>query len=94
MVDLDFQRGGQPGLVERERLAGKLAGAGVLAGADAVFNPGVHPVRGVDAGKLAAPSGGAAGQVGHPQGVAPAVAASNKVSWAPGCGHAAGHRPP
>ena len=49
------------------------ADAGVLAGADAVFDPGVHAVGGVDAGHLTAPVGCAGGQVGDPQGVPPAV---------------------
>ena len=39
----------------------------------AVLDPCVHPVGGVDVGGLAAPAGGAFGQVGDPQGVAPAV---------------------
>ena len=52
---------------------GKLAEAGVFAGADAVLDPGVDAVGGVDVGQLAAPAGCAGGQVGDPQGVPPAV---------------------
>ena len=49
--------------------------------------PGVDAVRGVDVGALPAPAAGRGGQVGDPQGVAPAVlAASNRDSCAPGCG--------
>jgi hypothetical protein len=37
------------------------------------LDPGVDPVGSVDVGKLAAPAADLAGQVGHPQGVPPAV---------------------
>jgi hypothetical protein len=44
-------------------MGGELAGAGVFAGADAVFHAGVHPVGGVDIGQLAAPAGAALGEL-------------------------------
>jgi hypothetical protein len=45
----------------------------VFPGTDAVFDPGVDPVGGVDVGGLAAPAAGPRWQVGDLQGVAPAV---------------------
>ncbi len=44
-----------------------------LAGPDAVLDPGVHPVGGVDAGRVGAPAPQRSGQVGDPQAVPPAV---------------------
>src|SRR5436190_5175155 len=63
------QRGGEPGAVDGQLVAGKFADPGVFAGADGVLNPCVNPVGGVDIGGLAAPAGGAPRQVGDPQGV-------------------------
>jgi len=54
-------------------VGGELAQAGVFAGADGVFDPGVDPVGGVDVGGAGAPAAQAGRQVGDPQAVAPAV---------------------
>jgi len=51
----------------------ELAEAGAFAGAHGVFDPGVHPVGGVDIGWVSAPAPQLCRQVGGPQGVAPAV---------------------
>ena len=60
---------GLPRLIHRQRAGGVLADAAVFPGADGVFDPGVHPVRGVDEGVLAAPAARAGGQVGKPHSV-------------------------
>ena len=60
--------------------------AGVLPGADGVLHPGLHPVRGVDVGGLPSQPLVAAGRfVAHRLYRHPS-SASNRVSWAPGCG--------
>jgi hypothetical protein len=51
----------------------EMAQAGVLAGADDVLNPGVHPVGGVDVGGLAQPAFRRGRAVGGPQRVPPSV---------------------
>ena len=63
----------EPGLVDRVVVRGEVAQAGVLAGADDILDAGVDAVGGVGVGALAAPASGVSGQVGRPQGVAPAV---------------------
>ena len=67
------QGGGLPGLVHRQRAGRVLADSAVFPGADGVFDPGMHPVDGVDVGVLAPPAARGGGQVGYPQRVAPAV---------------------
>src|SRR5262249_37026487 len=60
------QRGGQPGLVEGEQVGGELADPGVFAGADAVFDPGMDSVGGIDVGGAGPPAAQAVRQVGDP----------------------------
>ena len=52
---------------------GEPADPAVLPGADAVLNPRVHPVGGVDVAQLGAPAAQPGGHVRYPQGVTPAV---------------------
>jgi len=80
------QHGRQPGGVEGEQVGGEFADPGVLAGAHAVFHPGVHPVGGVDAGRVSAPAAQPGGQVGDPQAVAPAVAGFEQGELGTGAG--------
>ena len=60
--------------------AGQASQAGVAAGADAVLDPGVGAVAGVEEGVLAGP--GVRGQ----SGVAVAVTLFDQIECAPGCG--------
>src|SRR3712207_6949231 len=60
--------------------------SGVLAGADAVLHPGVHPVRGVDVLRLAQPALRCLGAVGDPQRVAPPVRGLKQGQLRPGGG--------
>jgi hypothetical protein len=83
-------RGVEPGLVDLVVVRGKVAEAGVLAGADDVLDAGVDAVRGVDVGALAAPALRRGGQVGGPQGVAPAVAGLEQRELGAGVGPLAG----
>jgi hypothetical protein len=76
-VDRD-QRADQPRLVDRELPGGEPAHAGVLAGADAVFDAGVAAVAGIQPGVL--PEWG----VGGDAGVAPAIAFFEQVQLCAG----------
>ena len=64
---------GQPGLVDRERAGREVVQAGVLRAADAVLDPGVRAVAGVEVGEL--PERG----VGGERGVAPPVGLFERV---------------
>ena len=66
----------------------------VFAGADAVLDPGVHPVGGVDVGGLAAPAAHGGGQVGDPQAVPPAVCGLEQGQLGAGVRAARGGRRP
>lgn len=70
--------GGQPGGVDGERPAGEAAQAGVCAGAEAVLDPGVGAVAGVEEGQL--PDCGVGGEAW----VAPAVAVFEGVQLGAG----------
>src|SRR5947208_9797131 len=61
-------RGGEPGGVGLHALRGKVAHAGVLAGAHEVLDAGVNAVGGVDVGVLPPPAPRALGEVGCPEG--------------------------
>ena len=84
--DLPGHRRGQPRGVDPEVKGREMADSAVFPGPDRVLDPGLDPVRDVDIGGLAQPASGVRGPVRGPQGVPPAVPASNRVSCAPGWG--------
>src|SRR6266487_2693878 len=84
----------EPRLVDLVIMRWEMAEPGVLAGADDVLDAGVDAVGGVDVGALAAPAPGRGGQVGDPQGVAPAAGCLQQGQLGAGVGPlAAGEDP-
>ena len=65
--DLRDHGRGQSGLVKGVAVGGEPADPGVFASADAVLDPGMDAVAGVDVGGLAAPALRGGRQVGDPQ---------------------------
>src|SRR5215470_2918031 len=92
--DLRDHGRGQPGLVEGVAVGGEPADPGVLASADAVLDPGMDAVAGVDEGSLAAPAFRGGRQVGDPQLVPVAILMLEKRELGAGVGPLAASEDP